>query len=56
MNNYDTRPRRRHWLVRYYLAQFRFYLRLHAMFRIMPPSTARSLITRLRPVEPGREL
>ena len=42
MNDLYMRPRRRNWLVRYYFAQFRFYLRLQAVLRIIPPSVART--------------
>ncbi|WP_329484240.1 hypothetical protein OG555_19010 [Kribbella sp. NBC_01484] len=56
MNVLDMRPRRRNWLVRYYFAQFRFYLRLQAALRIIPPAVARSLIARLQPVKLRREL
>ena len=56
MNNLAMRPHRRNWLVRYYLAQLRFYLRLQAAFRIVPPSIAHALIIRLQPVKTRREL
>jgi hypothetical protein len=56
MNVLKARPSRRNWLVRYYFAQFRFYLRLQAALRIIPPSVARSLIARLQPVKIRREL
>ena len=55
MNNLDSRPHRRNWLVRYYRAQLRFYLRLLAAFRIIPPPIAHALIIRLRPVMTRRE-
>jgi hypothetical protein len=54
MNVLDLRPRRRNWLVRYYFAQFRLYLRLQAALRIIPPSVARSLIARLQPLKTRR--
>ncbi|MFI7067093.1 hypothetical protein ACIBL3_39270 [Kribbella sp. NPDC050124] len=56
MNNPDMVPRRRHWLVRFYFAQFRFYLRLQAALRIIPPPVAQALIARLQPVKTRREL
>ncbi|NUR29841.1 MAG: hypothetical protein HOV67_22015 [Kribbellaceae bacterium] len=56
MNNLDRRLRRRNWLVRYYLAQFRFYLRLQAAFGIIPAPIARALIARLQPAKSRREL
>jgi hypothetical protein len=56
MNVLDMRPRRRNWLVRYYFAQFRFYLRLQVALRIIPPSVARSLSARLQPVKIRRDL
>ncbi|WP_328522671.1 hypothetical protein [Kribbella sp. NBC_00359] len=56
MNNLDMRARRRNWLVRYYFAQFRFYLRLQAAFRIIPPHVAHALTARLQPVKTRREL
>ncbi|MEU4295338.1 hypothetical protein AB0E63_44565 [Kribbella sp. NPDC026596] len=56
MNNLDRRPRRRNWLMRYYFAQFRFYLRLQAALGIIPTSIARTLIARLQPVKTRREL
>jgi hypothetical protein len=56
MNNLDRHPRRRHWLVRFYFAQFRFYLRLQAAVGIIPAPVARTLIGRLRPTKTGREL
>jgi hypothetical protein len=56
MNDLDMRPRRRNWLVRYYCAQFRFYLRLQAAIRIIPAPIARSLIARLQPVKTRRIL
>ncbi|GAA3096990.1 hypothetical protein JOF29_006043 [Kribbella aluminosa] len=56
MNNLERRPRRRSWLVRYYFAQFRFYLRLQAAVRIIPAPIARALIGRLQPAKSRREL
>ncbi|GAA3129241.1 hypothetical protein JOF29_007311 [Kribbella aluminosa] len=56
MNNFDRHPRRRNWLVRFYLAQFRFYLRLQAAVGIIPAPVARALIARLRPAKTRREL
>lgn len=56
MNNLAMRPDRRNWLLRYYLAQLRFYLRLQAAFRIVPPSIAHALIIRLQPAKTRREL
>jgi len=56
MNDLEMRPRRRNRLVRYYFAQFRFYLRVQAAFRIIPAPIARSLIARLQPVKVRRNL
>jgi len=56
MNNLDRHPRRRSWLVRYYFAQFRFYLRVQAALRIIPAPIARTLIARLQPAKSRREL
>ncbi|MEV0792657.1 hypothetical protein [Kribbella sp. NPDC050459] len=56
MNSINLRPRRRNWLVRFYFAQFRFFLRLQAAFRIVPSPIARALIVRLQPVKTRREL
>lgn len=55
MNNLDRHPRRRNWLVRYYFAQFRLYLRLQAALRIIPAPIARALIARLQPAKSRRE-
>jgi hypothetical protein len=52
----NIRPRRRNWLVRFYFAQFRLYLRLQAAFRIIPPPVAHSLIARLQPVKQRRTI
>jgi hypothetical protein len=56
MNDLNLRLQRRHWLVRFYFAQFRFYLRVQAAFRIIPAPIARSFIARLQPVKVRREL
>ncbi|WP_427889153.1 hypothetical protein ACQHIV_37910 [Kribbella sp. GL6] len=56
MNDFEGRPHRRNWLVRYYFAQFRFYLRVQAALRILPAPMARALIARLQPAKPRREL
>lgn len=52
----NIRIHRRHWLVRFYFAQFRFYLRAQAALRIIPAPIARSLIARLQPVKIRREI
>lgn len=56
MNDFQPRLQRRHWLVRFYFAQFRFYLRLQAACGLIPPSVARSLIARLQPVKVRRDI
>ena len=56
MNDLNLRVQRRHWLVRFYFAQFRFYLHVQAALRIIPPPVAQSLIARLQPVKIRRKL
>lgn len=43
-----TDTRRHNWLIRYYRAQFGFYLRLLAGLRLLPPPVARAGLAWLR--------
>jgi hypothetical protein len=56
MNKLYVRASRRNWLVRFYFAQFRFYLRVQAALRIIPDPVASALIARLQPVKARKEL
>lgn len=43
-----TEKRRHNWLIRYYRAQFGFYLRLLASLRLLPPPVAAAGLRWLR--------